>query len=67
MPQDADSTLCNNSLKLVAFSSRKMLWGMVTMVLKPFIRRNIKKLGLFSTCEYLLSKDTDNSDSHNDI
>ncbi len=40
MTQDAlktqlDSTLCSNYLELLAFSSRKMLWRMVTMVLNP--------------------------------
>ncbi len=39
MPQDVlknDSTLCSNSLELlVFFSSRKMLWRMVTRVLDP--------------------------------
>ncbi len=40
------STLCSNSSEFLVFSSRKMLWRMVTMVLKPFTRRN-KKIGLF--------------------
>ena len=33
-----DSTLCSKSLELLVFSSRKMLWGMVTMILRPFTR-----------------------------
>ncbi len=41
-----DSTLCSNSLELLIFLRRKMLWRMVTMVLKPFTRCN-KTLGLF--------------------
>ena len=39
---------------------------MVTMVLKPFSRRNLKKTWpFFSICEYLLSKDI--GDSQNDM
>ena len=36
-----DSTLCSNSLELLVFSSRTMLWRKVTMVLRPFTRCNI--------------------------
>ncbi len=42
-------------------------WRMVTMVLTPFTRRNKKTWPFFSSCECLLSKDTGNSDSQNDI
>ncbi len=40
-----------------------MFWRMVTMVFKPFTRRNKKNLAFFSSYECFLSKATGNSDS----
>ncbi len=45
-----DSTLCSNSLELLVFSSHKMLWRKVTMVLRPYTRLNFK-LGHFKVAE----------------
>ncbi len=46
MPQDTLRSF-SNSLELLVFSSRKMLWQMATMVLKPFTRCNFLKLLFF--------------------
>ncbi len=58
-----DLTLYSNSLELVVFSSRKMLWRMITMILKPFTRHNKKTRPFLVPASTLLSKATANSDS----
>ncbi len=37
------------------------------MVLRPFTKHNFKNSTIYSSCEYLLSKATGNSDSQNAI
>ncbi len=60
----SDSTLCSNSLELLAFSSRKMLWRMVTMVLNPLPDVIFKNNFAFLVAtNVFLSKATTNSDS----
>ncbi len=64
-------TLCSNSLELlvVVFSSSKMLWRKVTMVLRPFtmLQWNTVEMPHLVSCECLLSKATGSSDSQNAI
>ncbi len=57
-----DSTLCRNSLEFLVFSSRKMLWQLVIMVLKNYTRHFFFNSTFFSSYECLLSKATGNSD-----
>ncbi len=53
-----DSILCSKSLELLVFSSCKMLWRKVTMVLRPFTRHNFKNSAIYDSCKFLLSKTT---------
>ncbi len=58
------STLCSNSLE---FQVAKCYGGSLLWYLNPLPDVIFKNLAFFSSCECLLSKDTGNSDSQNDI